>query len=353
MNVPELSLCIINHNGERYLPQTLWAVDVIRDLFREVLLVDNASTDASLEIAQRDFPEVRILPRETNDGPGAARNLGFRSATRDLILFIDNDVILDPDCPARLLEALQTRPDATFAMARVLFDEDRDRIQFDGASAHFLGMMAVDCGPPPGVPGDGIRDIESLISACFLVDRRRWTTDLFDEALFIYQEDHELALRARLSGHRILFVPRARCYHREGTVGLSLRQTGGRYTSVRVINNIRNRWYLILKLYQWRTIFLFSPAFLLFEIFQFLGVVKKGWIGEWVRACFWLGRRLPEIARRRREFARRRRYPDRIVMQAGPIPFHQQMARGNVERAGVAMLNGIARANWKAARIVA
>ena len=116
-----MTLCVINWNGERYLERTLGAVRRSHRTFDEILLVDNASADRSLALVRREFPEVTLLVLERNDGPGAARNAGFAAARHDLILFVDNDVAIAPDCAGRLAAALADRPDALAAMPRVLY----------------------------------------------------------------------------------------------------------------------------------------------------------------------------------------------------------------------------------------
>ena len=91
---PPVTLCIVNYNGERYLPRTLEAVRASGLRFDEVLLVDDASPDGSVALVRERWPEVTVLAQAKNGGPGAARNAGYAAARNDLVLFIDNDVAL-------------------------------------------------------------------------------------------------------------------------------------------------------------------------------------------------------------------------------------------------------------------
>lgn len=169
------TLCIINHNGERYLADTLAAATSDDQPFGEILLVDNASTDGSLEIARERFPGVRIVQLAANRGPGAARNAGAREAAHDRILFIDNDVVLFPGCAELLGAALDALPEAAFAMPAVIRAPEGSTVQYDVAGAHFLGLMIIQNAdlPVTELPVQP-RPIDSLITACFLADRRRW-----------------------------------------------------------------------------------------------------------------------------------------------------------------------------------
>lgn len=346
-----ITYCIINFNGEHHLPATLQAVRQVRDRGDETLLIDSASTDGSVAMVHRDFPELTVVELGENRGPGRARNVGYRRSSNDVILFIDNDVTLTSTCPQLLAESLGHQSGALAAMPMVLYEDEPSQIQFDGAVPHFLGLARLE---HPDLPVEsvlpGVREIDSLITACFMMDKRKWSDDKpFDEEFFLYLEDHEFGLRARLLGHRILAVPQARCLHREGTAGVSLRATG-RYSSLRVFEMMRNRWQILLKLYQARTLIILSPAFVLFELFQLAGMLKKGWLPTWWKASSWVVSHLPDIMRRRREFQRMRRLPDRQVLHGGPIPFTRQLFEGKLERLGGTLLDATTARYWSLTR---
>ncbi|MGH7564134.1 MAG: glycosyltransferase family 2 protein [Gemmatimonadota bacterium] len=345
-----LTLCIVNHDGERYLPDTLAAVTRGVQPFEEIVLVDNASTDGSLDIVRQGFPRVRIVRLATNRGPGAARNAGAREAAHHRILFIDNDVVLLRGCAELLSAALDAREEATFAMPAVVHAKEGSTVQYDGAGAHFIGLMIVENAglPVTELPADP-RAIDSLITACFLMDRRRWGDEPpFDETFFFYLEDHDLGLRTRLRGQDIVAVPAARCLHREGEIGVSLRQTGV-YTATRVRNTILNRWLILLKIYEARTLLLLSPALLSFEAFQLVGAMGKGWTRYWLDASAGLMRNLSTIVLLRRSFQRVRRLGDGDVLAGGPLPFNPALSSGRLERAGRVLLDRIAAVNWSLA----
>lgn len=343
----EISLCVINFDGESLLRDTLRAAERAVPPFREILLVDNASRDGSVSLVEREFPEVRVLALEENRGPGAARNAGFDAALCDLVLFVDNDVMLAPDCAARLARALENRDSAVIAMPRVLYRQAPEVIQYDGASSHFLGMMSLQNADMPlsDAPHE-VRSIDSLVSACFLVQRSRWVGGpLFDDAFFIYHEDHDLGLRARLTGRSILAVPGAYCLHGEGTAGLSLRATGS-YRPMRVLGNIRNRWLILLKNYELRTLLLLSPALLTYEVFQLAAVVRKRWHREWWQALTSVAGDWRNIRDKRRQVQGTRRVNDALVLQGGRIPFTAKLATGRGERLAQKTLDRLCTGYW-------
>ena len=118
-----------------------------------------------------------------NRGPGVARNAGLDAARNDRILFVDNDVILAPDCLDHLTRALNDHPAAVAAAPRVLYAQSRHVVQFDGANSHFLGLMALR-NPDQRVEecDSRLTRTNSIVTACFLIDRRRWGESApFDE----------------------------------------------------------------------------------------------------------------------------------------------------------------------------
>lgn len=347
---PGLTLCIVNHDGERYLPETLAAVTTGRQPRDEIILVDNASTDGSLDLVRERFPSVRLVRLAANRGPGAARNAGAREATHNRILFIDNDVVLLPGCAELLSTALDSCQEATFAMPAVMHAPEGSIVQYDGAASHFIGLMTIENAERPVTELRAeLRAIDSLISACVLMDRGRWGDEpLFDETLFFYLEDHELGLRARLRGKVIVSVPAARCLHGAGSMGISLRQTGF-YTATRIRNTILNRWLILLKIYEARTLVLLAPALLSFEAFQLVGAMGKGWGRCWFDAAAGLARNLSTILPLRSSVQRARRLGDGDVLSGGPLPFNPALTSSGLERAARVLLDRIAALNWSLA----
>ncbi len=346
-----VTVCVVNYNGARYLAATLAAVRALRPAPAEVILVDNASTDEGPALVEARFPEVRIVRRARNDGPGAARNSGVTAARFDRILFLDNDVAPAPDCLPPLLRVLDADPRAVCVMPRVVHAKPADRVQYDGVGAHLLGMNMLfhqEC--PHARLRTGTRPVDSMVSAAFLFDRRRWGADPpFDDALFLYLEDHEFGLRARLLGHRIYVAPEAVCTHREGTPEVSIRATG-RYTGIRITETILNRWQLLIKLYRLRTILLYLPSFLLFEAMQLVGAAARGWLPHYLRALRLLLSGERALLARRRAFQARRRGDELAVVTIAPLPFNPALARGRLDRAAQEILARVLRLNHRLVR---
>jgi GT2 family glycosyltransferase len=291
-----------------------------------------------------------VIELGANLGPGAARNRAIREAAHDRILLIDNDAEPQPGSVEALGTALDGHPGAILAMAAVLYERAPDTVQYVGAVPHFLGTPALlHPDTPVAQLKDVVRAVGTAITCCVMVDRarfgdRRW----FDERLFFYLEDHEFGLRASLQGYDCLIVPEARCLHRAGTIGVSIRETG-RFTPVRVRYTIRNRWLTVLMLYQAGTLLRFAPSLAVFEGLQLLGAVRKGWIGHWLWAAGSAARMLPHVRRVRRAVRTSRRRGDLEILSGGPFPFNTTLRRSAPERVAQRALDLVARLNWRVA----
>jgi N-acetylglucosaminyl-diphospho-decaprenol L-rhamnosyltransferase len=330
----DVSVVVVNYNGEHYLPECLRAV--VAAAPREILVVDSGSTDGSLALLTREFPSVRALPLGSNLGPAAARNAGLQAAAGELVLCVDNDVVLLPGCLEELQQALDADPTVAMVQARSLVAGDEATIHYDGADIHFLGLLRLRhwfvpvaaAGVPATVP------VGAAIALCILVRRTpvQRVGGFFAELEILF-EDTDLSLRLLLSGHQVLVAERALCRHKGGTKGLSRRGADDAYPERRTFLHSRNRWLVVLSCYRWRTLLVLWPALLLYGLVHLAFVAAEGHLGAWLRGKLALRRLLPVVHARRRQLAALRTRPDREVLTAGPLTYNPGLTRGGVRGA--------------------
>ena len=351
MRSAAVTLCIVNHNGADQLPPAFRAVLAQADEFAEVLLIDNASTDGSVQLAQAQFPRLRVVSLPSNAGPGSARNAGFAAASHDLILFQDYDVRLEPGCVATLLAALRERVGALLVAPRVLYEGAPGTIQYDSADCHFLGLMATRNANRQvrDTPASAARTT-SLVTACFLVDRSRWQHGpLFDEDFVFNLEDHDFGVRANLWGYETWVEPGARVLHGGGTPHLSYRP-GYAVSAARIFYLLRNRWLVVGKCYSMRTLVVLAPVLLLFELFQIAGLARKGWLRHWWPAFRSMAGQWPQLRLKRAEVRRSRQVSDGDVLHGGPLPFTDAVKGSRADRIALAFMSAIVNGYWMLAR---
>ncbi len=135
----------------------------------------------------------------------------------------------------------------------------------------------------------------------------------------------------------------------KGTEGLSYRP-GAEISRTRVYYLLRNRWQVISKNYSLRTLLILAPALFVYELVQFGGMVRHGWLGLWCRAAWWNVTHRRRLIERRRVIQAKRRTPDREILEGGVLPFTADLTRARMDRAVVACLNSVMSVYWRVVR---
>lgn len=219
------SIIIPNYNGLRFMTPCLDALRaqtiLTADATIEIIMVDDASTDDSVACVRANYPEVQIVQLARNSGLAAGCNAGARAAQGDLLVMLNNDTEVEPGWLAALLAAAAAHPQAgAFASKMLLFDR-RDTLHNAG------DLMGAD-----GIPRNrGVWEIDrgqydampAIFGGCgggVMYRRAAWEqAGGFDERLFMYLEDVDLAWRLQLLGWTAIFVPAARLYHHLSATG--------------------------------------------------------------------------------------------------------------------------------------
>lgn len=345
----DVSAVIINFNGGRKLLSCVDALVGQTVALCEIIIVDNGSTDDSLNAVEHGHPDVRLLRLGENRGLPAARNAGLAATRSRYVLLIDNDIYLRPDCTEYLLQA-QEAEQATVICPRIVLLPEGNLVQTDGAENHFLGVMSLR---HPATPVDSAREerveVNSAIGACYLLDRQVvLDAGGFDALYFFYLEDLEFSLRLRGLGYRFVFESQAIALHDRGsgTLGLSFRGTGD-YPLRRAYLTMRNRLMTVLIHYRWRTLIILSPALLLYEMVNFAYCLRRGWAAEWARAWGWLWCHRGKIAKRRKRMRRLRKVADTDILSGGCIPFSEGLLQSRLQRAFAGSLSTLLNGYWR------
>jgi GT2 family glycosyltransferase len=324
---------VVNHNGGEQILRCLRALRTQKPRLSELIAVDNGSTDQSVAAIVAEFPDITVIELGRNLGPAAARNAGLARAASALVLFVDDDVYLAPDCLRVLLDR-QIKEQAAAVAPRLVLLPESELIQADGGDVHFVGTMILRNGRTLLAGAEAVaRSIGAFSSSCVLVDRERvLEAGAFDEAYFIYLEDMELGLRLRAFGHGLMCEPAAVAYHERGggTPGLSFRDSGA-YPKRRAYFTMRNRLRTVLLHYRLSSIALLAPVLLVYEVAALIFATRRGWLGPWFRAWGWQLAHLRETLRRRRWIQDRRRVEDGRLLMGGPIPLAPGVLRSPFE----------------------
>ena len=275
--IKKVSVVVCNYNGEGYLAHCVECIQALGDRVDEILVIDNGSTDGSVALLRAGFPDVSVIELKKNGGPCVARNAGMKAARNRWVLAVDNDAMPCPDVLDKLVAAVEADPRAVAAQTRNVFALEPERVHYDGAHFHYLGLLSLRnfYRPVAEAEGEGVIQASGLIAITILLNRDAvLACGGYDENFFILFEDFDLALRLRIAGHILLSVEDAICFHEGGTPGISFR--GGSYPKIRAFYHSRNRWLLLAKNYRWRTILACLPGMLLYEFVWTVFTLFKG-----------------------------------------------------------------------------
>ncbi len=251
MSRPLFSIIIANWNGKTLLRSCLQSIfaqkhpdaDLPQTSF-EVIVVDNGSTDGSVEYLEKNHPTIHLITNPINMGFAKANNQGIVAATGRFILTLNNDTVLDKDFLSALMTAATgAGPEVGMWATKILSLSDKTIIDSVGGLLLYPDGLARGRGRLEKDKGQ-YNDLANILlpSACAALYRREMLDEigLFDEDFFAYCEDTDLGLRARLFGWDAASVPAAICYH-------SYSATGGGYSTFKAFHIERNRAYVLIK----------------------------------------------------------------------------------------------------------
>jgi GT2 family glycosyltransferase len=219
MERPFVSIIIVNFNGKHFLKDCLSTVLETNYPNFEVIFVDNASTDKSVDFVNSKFNKnksFKLITNRENLGFGPANNAGFKIAKGDYIVFLNNDTSVEPEWLATLVDAMEN--DATIGLASSLF------LNMDGQTIQTAGTLKCDY----MMPGYWIKmnkdyfketfpkvfEISSAMGAAMIAKSKFLKRiDVFDPKYFYYYDDDYLSFRTWISGKRVVTVSGSKVRH--------------------------------------------------------------------------------------------------------------------------------------------
>lgn len=233
---PLVSIVLVNYNGKAFLEKCLASLAIQTYSPVEIILVDNGSTDGSLQIARDRYPAVKLIENGENLGFCLANNLGIRASRGELVITLNNDTEAKPEWVEELVKAILARPDVGMCSSKMLsmtepgvFDSTGICVARSGACWD-RGQYEQDQGQY-----DRVEEVFGPCAGAALYRRKMLDQiGLFDADFFAYMEDVDLAFRGQLAGWKCLFVPKAVVFHYRGGTG------GGRQSEFPVYYGNRN-----------------------------------------------------------------------------------------------------------------
>lgn len=297
-----ISAIIVNWNDKQVTAACIRSLEKQDCEPVEIIVCDNGSTDGSVDFLKSNFPHVRLIENKDNLGFGPALNHGLKIAKGNHLIFLNNDLVLAPDCLRLLSIALDSNPWIGGTVPKILFENKSGRINSFGVDIHYTGIACPHLFDAADSPN--MKPYETACGGIFMFPRTVYeATQGFDPDLFLYHEDHDLSWRIRLLGYRIETCPQAVMRHQ-----YKFNKGVFKYYS-----SEKNRLVLLLKNYRWKTLLLITPALLAVEAAQWAHAIMNGWFGLKLKSYFEVCVGLPGILKKRSQVQSTRQVNDREI----------------------------------------
>lgn len=265
-----VSLVIPNFNGINEL-KTLFeslSLQTFRDF--KVILVDNGSSDSSVDFTEKYYPDYTVIKLESNYGFSKAVNIGIihslKEKDTEYIVLLNNDIEISNNFIEMGIKTFEEIKDAGFIAVKMLNFFERDKIDDTG---DFIKSK----GGSPVVRGRGEKDTgqydkpEYVFGACagaaFYRKELFLKEGMFDEDFFAYLEDVDLSFRFQLAGYKCYYNPKIICYHKRG-------ETTKKFSGWETYYSEKNLVSLRLKNYPLEIYLKYSPLFFISRVRRFI-----------------------------------------------------------------------------------
>jgi len=251
-----VSIIIVNYNGKKLLEKCLKSLKAIDYNNYEIILVDNNSTDNSIEFVKNMYPSIIIIKLDKNYGYAEPNNIGAKNAKGDLLLFLNNDTLVKSNFITEILKPIKKDPQ--IAICQSLLLKSNSQVDSSGDFVDTLGRVYSS--------KDKANDIKKILSArgASMMVRKEcfWELGGFDKNFFASYEDVDLGWRAWLWGYKVVLAPDSIVHHKIG-------QTSQNLSSTLRFHGVKNS--LVLRLTNFETSLATSSIFKSF----FIVLIKK------------------------------------------------------------------------------
>jgi GT2 family glycosyltransferase len=304
---PAVDVSVVAWNSWPHLRTNLPAIAAQDYPAYRIVVVDNASSDATADEVEARFPDVTVIRSEHNGGYAAGNNLCFARSRSRYIAVLNPDARPEAGWLTALVRALDEHPNAALATSKVLLASGPERVNACGLDVHLSGMAFCRGLGDSAASYEHVQRVAAVSGASFVV-RRDVLEEIggLDERFFMYMEDTELSMRARLAGYDVVLAPESRVVHE---YALDISPWKFYYLE-------RNRFLMMMNIFRWRTLLLMAPVLLLTEAGVWAHALRSGraMLLAKARSYVSLAAALPAALARRRRVQRKRRAGDAALL---------------------------------------
>lgn len=281
----DLSIIIVNYNVKEFLQNLIHSIEKASlNLTKEIIIVDNASDDGSVEFIREKFPQAKLIANQKNLGFGKANNIGLKQASGKYILLINPDTLVAEDTFEKMIKFFESNPEAGLAGCKILNPDGSLQLacrrSFPGPWTSFTKVTGLSSLFPNNkvfarynltyLDENKTYEVDA-ISGSFMMMLKEVYAKVggFDEQFFMYGEDLDLCYRIQKSGFKVYYVHSTQIIHYKGesTKRSSLDETKVFYSAMHLFVKKHLSSSLLIG-------FILRSAIAVRSVFAFLGVRK-------------------------------------------------------------------------------
>ncbi len=275
-----IEVYIFNFNGKNTVLSTIGSLYKSENVNISISVIDDHSTDDSIEIIKKSYPGVNIhvLPYNTKK-LNLLRNKALSLGTSKLIFITDNDLKFDKNCLSELLKVMESDEKIATCTPRLMHWDQPEKVYTAGTKVHYIGAAISEQRDRIYQKNNAEPSLNSGGGICLIKREAALSAGGFDEKLLMgWGDDGEFYQRLLRVGYKCLYIPAAFALH-ENKIVDTIRK-------FRVVGQTYNRWIFILSHYSIPLIILLIPVFIIYEVFQAAFVLVKGVLPEYMKGNF-------------------------------------------------------------------
>jgi len=274
----KISIVIPNYNGKKFLEPCLHSLMNQSCKDYEIIIVDNASSDESLQYIEENWSDIKLIKNSSNTGFSYAVNQGIEAAQGEFVVLLNNDTIAEENWLENLLIAIEKDSKIFSVCSKMIRYNERDLIDNAGDFYTILGWARKR---GDGKSVDEFTEDAKVFSSCAgaAIYRKSIFKIIgdFDINFFAYLEDIDICYRANLFGYKNIYCASAKIYH------IGSATSGSRHNKFKVELSARNNIYVIYKNMSKLQLFINSPILLVGFLIKYVYFLFKGLGKEYIK----------------------------------------------------------------------